>query len=71
VFQSSALNAFCKMAADQLTFAPVFLYIFFWLNGGLQGLSSTQIKNNISTTYPDVLIANYKVEHRQQRVLHF
>ena len=49
------------MLADQLIFAPIFLFVFFWINGGLQGLSVKKIKANIIKNYPDVLIAKYKV----------
>ena len=61
VFKNPALSAFGRMAADQLIFAPAFLFVFFWINGGLQGLPPNDIKSNITKNYPDVLIANYKV----------
>ena len=63
-FSSPAASALSKMATDQLTFAPTFLYIFFWLNGGLQGHKKEEIQKHISRDYFDVIIANYKVHDK-------
>ena len=62
VFQNKYVGILGRVAADQLVFAPTFLYMFFWITGTLQGLSAATIKGNIAGNYPDVLIANYKVQ---------
>jgi len=60
-FKSTVATAMARMVVDQATIAPGFLYVFFWLNGGLQGFSPATIKKNIRRDYKDVLIANYQV----------
>jgi len=60
-FQSPAATALSRMAVDQLTLAPTFLYLFFWINGGLQRAPATIIQENIRRDYKDVLVANYQL----------
>jgi len=60
-FRHPGATAFGKMVTDQLLFAPVALYGFFWANGKLSGLSNEEIKSNVRNSYFDVLIANYQL----------
>jgi len=60
-FRHPGATALAKMVTDQLTFAPIALYGFFWANGKLGGTSNDEVKSNIRNNYFDVLIANYQL----------
>ncbi|XP_030751107.1 protein Mpv17-like [Sitophilus oryzae] len=58
---SSTSTALKKMACDQLIFAPTFLSIFIANVNFLSGKSVQDIKQELSRTYLDILIVNWKV----------
>ncbi|XP_034232291.1 protein Mpv17-like [Thrips palmi] len=50
-----------KVCADQLLFAPSFIVILLSTIGFSQGLNAKQVQDQLVSTYPDVLINNYKL----------
>ncbi len=54
-------TALAKVAADQLIFAPIFLYGFIGLMGGLSGHSLPQIQSDLRNNYGDIMFRNYQV----------
>lgn len=50
-----------KVCADQLIFAPSFIVVLLSVIGLSQGKSAVQVKEQLTATYPDVLINNYKL----------
>lgn len=50
-----------KVCADQLLFAPSFIVILLSTIGFSQGQNAKQVRDQLMSTYPDVLINNYKV----------
>lgn len=49
------------MAADQLTFAPTFIAVFFIVQGYLDGKRIAGIKERLRLRYRDTLNANYMI----------
>ncbi|CAL8073337.1 unnamed protein product [Orchesella dallaii] len=60
--QASKLRtAVVKMAVDQGIFAPIFIGNFLGINSLTQGNSLSQMKNDVSKNFKDVVISNYKL----------
>ncbi|KAK3907694.1 Protein Mpv17 [Frankliniella fusca] len=59
---AAGVNALVKkVCADQLIFAPSFIVVLLSTIGLSQGKSVEQVKEQLTATYPDVLINNYKL----------
>ncbi|XP_044267064.1 protein Mpv17 [Tribolium madens] len=61
VGKSGKRVALTKVALDQICFAPVCLLGFMVTVGALQGKTVQEVKRAIRETYPDILLANYKL----------
>jgi len=59
--KTTATTAMAKMATDQLLFAPVSLFNFMALLGGLNGHGIQEIKTDIRNNYYDVMLRNYQL----------
>ncbi|XP_074656557.1 mitochondrial inner membrane protein Mpv17-like [Tubulanus polymorphus] len=58
---TTKVTAFKKMAADQIFFAPTFLFGFLTIMSAGQGKSSLEIQEKINQDYFQMLLNSYKV----------
>ncbi|XP_066159122.1 protein Mpv17 [Euwallacea fornicatus] len=50
-----------KVLSDQLLFAPSFIAVFLTTVNLVNGVSIAQIKKDLPTNYPDIVVANWKL----------
>jgi len=59
--QNSAPAVICKVMIDQLFWAPLNTWAYFYQLGWLEGRTSTYISNEINKNFWNIMISNWKV----------